>query len=128
MSNVIIGATRIVIHLPYPVSVNHIWKHGKGTSFLSRQYSAWKKTAGQEWLLQKKNQPKAISGPYGAILIAVKPDRRRRDLDNLTKVCKDFAVQHGLVPDDSLCEKLYVRWGTPKEAPLGAKLILRALQ
>ena len=118
---------KITVHLPYPPSVNGIWKHGRGSSFLSKQYTAWKKLAGQEWLTQKKTQPRAITGAYGAILIAVKPDKRRRDLDNLTKVCKDFAVQHGLVEDDSLCDKLYVRWGTSKEAPLGAKLTLRKL-
>lgn len=83
--------------------------------------------AGQEWLLQKRLQPKSITGAYSAILILVKPDKRRRDLDNLVKVLKDFAVQQGLVVDDSLCEKLYIRWGNKKEAPLGAKLILRSL-
>ena len=118
---------RIVVHTPLPPSVNHIWKPKRGGSYLSKQYTAWKLLAGQEWLLQKKNQPRGISGPYGAILILVKPDNRRRDLDNHTKAIKDFAVQHGLIEDDSLCEKLYVRWGTKKEAPLGAKLTLRSL-
>ena len=118
---------RITVNLPLPPSVNSIWRFKTGGSYLSKQYQAWKKLAGQEWLLQIKNQPRGISGAYGAIMIFVKPDKRRRDVYNLGKVVEDFAVQHGLVQDDSLCEKLYVRWGSKKEAPLGAKLILRSI-
>ena len=118
---------RITVNLPLPPSVNSIWRFKTGGSYLSKQYQAWKKLAGQEWLLQIKNQPRGISGAYGAVLILVKPDKRRRDLDNHTKAIKDFAVQQGLVQDDSFCEKLYVRWGTKKEAPLGAKMILRSI-
>lgn len=118
---------KIVVHLPFPPSVNHIWKPRAGGSYLSKQYSSWKTLAGQEWLLQKKNQPRTILGPYSAILILVKPDQRRRDLDNHSKCVKDFAVQHGLIEDDSLCEKLYIRWGNTSEAKLGAKLVLKSL-
>lgn len=74
-----------------------------------------------------RSQPRGISGPYSAILILVKPDARRRDLDNHSKCVKDFAVQHGLIEDDSLCEKLYIRWGKTQEAKLGAKLVLKGL-
>ena len=118
---------RITVNLPLPPSVNGIWRHRAGRSYLSKQYAAWKLLAGQEWLAQRKTQPRGILGPYRAILIFAKPDKRRRDLSNLIKVIEDFAVQHGLIEDDSLCEKLYVRWGSKKEAPLGSKLILRSL-
>ena len=118
---------RIVVHLPFPPSVNHIWRSKAGGSYLSKQYTAWKKLAGQEWLLQKKNQPRGILGPYSAILILAKPDKRRRDLDNCTKAVKDFAVDHGLIEDDSLCQELIIRWCTKEEAPLGAVLTLSAI-
>ena len=119
---------RIVLHLPFPVSTNHIWRHRGGRGYLSERYKAWQKEAGQEWLAQRKNQPKAISGRYGAILIFTKPDKRKRDLDNLIKGVKDFLVDMAVIDDDNLCEKLYVRWGTKKEAPLGSKVILKSMR
>lgn len=119
---------RIVIHLPFPVSVNAVWRGKAKGAYRSKAYRAWIQQAGLGWLPQKKNQPRGISGAFGAILILAKPDKRLRDCDNYLKVCLDFCQQHGLVTNDHLCEKLYVRWGTKSEAPLGAKLTLRSLK
>lgn len=121
--------TRITAHLPMPISINALWRSNRGKVHRSKAYMAWLQQAGQEWLLQKKNQPQTISGRFSAQIILARPnDKRRRDLDNFsTKAILDLCKVHGLIDDDYLCEKLYIRWGTSKEAPSGARLILKKL-
>lgn len=121
--------TRIVVHLPYPVSTNAIWRSNRGRVHRSKAYTAWLQQAGLQWLSQKKNQPKGISGRFKAYIVFAEPkNKRRRDVDNLHKAILDFCKSHGLVKDDSLCRALYLRWGTSKEAPLGAFLVLKDAQ
>lgn len=42
--------------------------------------------------------------------MAVKPDKRRRDIDNLIKACADLLVRHGVVSDDSEMRSVSARW------------------
>lgn len=119
--------TRIVCHLPFPVSLNSIWRHKASHSYRSTPYQNWQRLAGGEWLTQKNNQPRAISGPFRAILIVARRERSGRiDIDNLMKGVLDFAVSHCIIEDDYLCQAIYARWGTKAEAPKGCKLILRS--
>lgn len=65
-----------------------------------------------------------LNQPFKAHIIAMPPDSRHRDLDNLIKVILDFAQGAGIVTNDKLCTDLRIRWGAVDEAPLGARLIL----
>jgi Holliday junction resolvase RusA-like endonuclease len=118
--------TRIVVDLPYPLSINQIWRSSRGRVYRSAEYTAWIKQAGLEWLFQRKSQPRTISGPFSAYLVLVR-QTKKSDLDNLSKCILDFCQAQGLITNDNLCEKLYLRWGSAKEAPLGARLILKGL-
>lgn len=120
--------TKITLNLPFPVSVNAIWRKNnrrmKGV-YPSAKYKAWITQAGLEWLTQKVKQPKHIPGEFSLFIVLVRKDKRIRDLDNFTKVILDFCKAHGLIEDDSLLAALYTRWGKPHEAPLGARVILK---
>ena len=50
-----------------------------------------------------------FEGSYKLTLLAVRPDKRKRDLDNLFKAASDCLVAAGIV-DDSKCEWLEGRW------------------
>ena len=118
--------TRITLHLPLPPSTNRLWRANRGKVHRSKVYLSWLQEAGLQWLTQKQSQPKSIAYSFTAQVVLVRPDKRRRDLDNhSTKALLDFCTLHQVVVDDSLCEKLYIRWGKPSEAPLGCRLILK---
>lgn len=56
-----------------------------------------------------------ILGPYKLVIIAVKPDKRRRDIDNLVKAVSDVLQDTGLIEDDCLCQEVTAKWA--KEGP-----------
>jgi len=88
----------------------------------SKSYSDWLKQAGYEWLRQRKEQPRCISGNFRAILILDSTQRSRKDLDNRIKAILDFCTENQIVEDDKLCDALLVKWGL---APLGAQVVLK---
>lgn len=96
-----------VLHLPYPPS---LWKlyygHGKSRR-KSTAYQKWINAAGWQLKLQK---PKAHSGTIAISYFATKPDKRGRDLDNLTKPILDLLVTHQVIKDDSLIGVLHCAW------------------
>ena len=74
----------IRIVLPFPPSVNRLWRTTKGGGmYRSQEYAAWRKHA--EWAVAGQVKGKAILGEYTLEIVAVKPDKRRRDLGNLEK-------------------------------------------
>ena len=114
--------SRISIHLPMPPSTNLIWRSDRGRVHKSKAYSDWLKQAGYEWLRQRKEQPRNISGNFRAILILDSTQRSRKDLDNRIKAILDFCTENQIVDDDKFCDALLVKWGL---APMGAQIILR---
>jgi crossover junction endodeoxyribonuclease RusA len=75
-------------------------------------YTAWLTLAASE---ARKQKPAAINGPYHLSLRMVRPDKRRRDLDNLIKPTSDLLVCIGVIEDDCHCEMLTARWVTAGE-------------
>ena len=61
------------------------------------------------WEIRSQTRNKVV-GPYKLTILAVKPDKRKRDLGNLEKAVSDILVSVGVVEDDSLCEWLEIRW------------------
>ena len=62
-------------------------------------------------MMQAKIQArgKTILEPYKLTLEVVRPDKRKRDLDNLLKAVSDCLVSVGII-DDSQCEHIEARW------------------
>jgi crossover junction endodeoxyribonuclease RusA len=99
----------IRLELPLAPSTNRLWRVGKGgRMYRSAEYMAWLEEAG--WMIkeQTKNQ---IFGSYIVHISATKPDKRRRDLDNLLKATSDLLVKSRIVEDDSECRAIAAEWG-----------------
>lgn len=99
----------IEITLPYPPSVNRLWRAKKGGGvYRSAEYVSWQKAAAWELAVQVKSR--SIRGRYRLTIEAVAPDKRRRDLANLEKALSDALVAAHVIEDDSLCQELHMRW------------------
>lgn len=96
--------------IPYPPTTNTLFTNMRGgkTRIKTDRYRTWLRAAGNEILAQKREQ---ISGSVSFTLTAAKPDKRKRDLDNLLKAPLDLIVQMGLIEDDSEVVKISAQWG-----------------
>ena len=99
----------IELWLPYPPSANNLWRSARGRTYRSRTYTDWLLEAG---LLAKQCLKEPIKGPYKLSITAARPDKRKRDLDNLLKPISDLLTSIGAIEDDHLCEMLTARWVT----------------
>lgn len=91
--------------LPLPPSLNNAFVNapdGKGR-WPSRDYSRWRKAAGQALTLQAWDMP---SKPY-AITIRLNIDHRS-DIDNRVKPVLDLLVKHGVLAGDQWVNELHV--------------------
>lgn len=75
--------------------------------YRSLKYTTWLKTAVRDAKIQAGRRQ--ITGSYKLTMEVVKPDKRKRDLDNLLKAASDCLVSAGII-DDSKCEWLEARW------------------
>ena len=95
-----------MISLPYPPSVNRLYRSINGRSILSK--------VGREYYAKAVPIAEAsginLRGPYVLILRAHRPDKRRRDVGNLEKVCSDVLVKSGVVEDDSYAQAILSSW------------------
>jgi crossover junction endodeoxyribonuclease RusA len=99
----------IEVLLPLPPSVNRLWRTSKGgIMYRSDEYMQWRKVAMWEAAAQAKGA--RIEGLFKVTLRVARPDRRRRDLDNLLKAVLDAVDQAGLVRDDADCDWIDARW------------------
>ncbi len=99
----------VELTLPYPPSANRLWTRTSKGMRKTDTYSAWLKVAGYMALAQK--QP-AVIGPYKMSIQAMRPDRRRRDIDNIIKSVSDLLQSVGVIEDDCDCEMVSARWVT----------------
>ena len=81
--------------------------------YLNPKYSEWKNTSTVMALNNKKGD--YISGHYSLILAVGRPDKRRRDIDNIIKPVSDLLVGIQIVEDDSLCNKVTAEWSDEVE-------------
>ena len=76
--------------------------------YSSKNYMEWKKHA--EWAVAAQVKGKKITGEYTLEIVAVKPDKRRRDLGNLEKAVSDLLQHAKVIEDDYLCQDIHLRW------------------
>ncbi len=102
------------IELPLPPSVNAAYANGgnKRGRHKTPAYLAWESLASTFI----KDSHRVGYGSYSLSVALRKPDRRRRDLGNYEKCLSDFLVAHGVVKDDSLCERLSMQWDAGMKA------------
>lgn len=58
----------------------------------------------------RKAKYKKIEGPYKLTMLVLRPDKRKRDLDNLLKATSDALVIAGAISDDSACVWIEAKW------------------
>jgi len=68
----------------------------------------WRKLS--MWQLAAQTKGKKVVGAYKLTILAVRPDKRKRDLGNLEKAISDILVSQNIIEDDSLCEWLEAKW------------------
>jgi hypothetical protein len=119
------SAAAIILDLPFPISVNCIWRSGRRRVFRSEEYLAWIQQAEALCVyLGSLRGAQAIVGPFDAeIVLDVNERARAGDLDNRLKVILDFAQRVELIRNDRDLERLTACWG---EAPRGCRLTLAA--
>jgi Holliday junction resolvase RusA-like endonuclease len=100
------------LELPFPPSANSIWRRGKHSTYISKSYDAWKKAAGDAFLMQKRGCGTPIAGNF-TYHITLNEKRRKvaRDGDNRTKVVLDFVQAMGLIVDDKFADAGSWSWG-----------------
>ena len=77
-------------------------------TFRSKEYVAWKSAA--VWHISAQSKRQRVAGPFSFTLYVRRPDKRKRDLDNLIKVCLDALEAAGVIDGDHLCERLDAEW------------------
>ena len=111
-----------VLLLPFPVSVNSIWKANKGGGFRkSDAYRAWITEAGWELVRQK---PIKFKGRVGVRIYAIKPDKKVRDLDNIGKAIFDLLVTHKIIEDDRYVDEIHMAWQKPSDNLKGVSVAI----
>lgn len=97
----------VEIVIPRPPSINRLWRIGRGRMFRSREYVDW---ISECMAMIKGAGIPAIKGKYKIMIRVARPDKRRRDIDNLAKAASDFLQHAGIIEDDCLCEAIYCKW------------------
>lgn len=102
-----------MIELPYPPSVNRMWRSVQGRNILSavgREY----RSQGL-WVLQNIQSQQRLTWPHqGRLSVGITvypPDRRRRDIDNMPKAVLDLLTHGGVIVDDSQIDRLLIERG-----------------
>ena len=98
----------IEINLPWPPSVNHVWRCVGSKTLLSAEGRKYREAVGQHCLLGRI-AGKRLEGRLSVKILVNPPDRRRRDIDNLTKVPLDALTHAAVWLDDSQIDELYIR-------------------
>ncbi|MEY4234830.1 MAG: hypothetical protein RLZZ454_88 [Pseudomonadota bacterium] len=98
----------MILTLPWPPTVNTYWRQYQGRVLLSAKGREYRKAVADQVLIQ--GAAKHITHAVRVNIEAYRPDRRRRDLDNLLKAVLDSMVHAGVMDDDALIEDLRIYW------------------
>jgi Holliday junction resolvase RusA-like endonuclease len=142
--------TDFVVDLPYPPSINRIWRSNPRASTTGKQvyiapsYRSWKDQASLA-LLQKRGWiMRRIKGSFSVELALCPPKGHPRgDLDNRIKAVLDFLQQATVIENDKHCQMICAYWApwsngfecrvtvkpwSPQEAPTVNDVLRGALQ
>ena len=99
----------VTISLPMPPSANRIWRAGRRRVYRSAAYLRWLRSAGWELKTQRPTPfPAGLS--IGITIRAGKPDKRRRDADNIAKAICDLLQAHAVIDNDVNVGDLRIVW------------------
>jgi crossover junction endodeoxyribonuclease RusA len=96
----------VQLSLPFPPTTNNLFRNAGRKRVRTAAYDAWFALASTH----VKDGHRQNLGAYCLSICLKRPDKRRRDIGNLEKAVSDLLVAHGVVRDDSLCERLTMQW------------------
>lgn len=110
--------------IPFPPSVNAMWRTVNGRMILSAAGRKYRGDVAMAIYEHRREVPMPTRiCKLKVILEVVRPDNRRRDLDNLLKGILD-ALQHAEVyEDDSQVHDLSIKWASPEPQPGGGVVV-----
>ena len=94
--------------LPWPPSVNTYWRTFRGRMILSKFGRLYQTAVAEQVVTQ--SCPKFGDKNIKVTIAAYRPDKRRRDLDNLPKAVLDGMCSAGVYDDDSQIVDLRIYW------------------
>lgn len=98
----------IELTLPWPPSVNRYWRTFQGRMIISAEGRSYRKAVADQVLIQRG--AKHYAGKMKVEIEAWRPDKRKRDLDNLLKAVLDACTHSGVWEDDSNIVDLRIYW------------------
>ncbi|WP_417582938.1 RusA family crossover junction endodeoxyribonuclease [Pelagibacterium sp.] len=101
--------TVTTLQLPFPPSVNNLFRNAGKRRIDTERYAAWKKEAA--WSIRAQ-RPRPVAGRVAVTIEVVAPDNRRRDADNCNKACLDAIVAAGVIQADDfrVVREVTTRW------------------
>jgi len=94
--------------LPWPPSINHYYRRVGFRTLISREGRRYRREVVAR-LAARRTRP--MRGRLKVVVHVFPPDRRRRDLDNLSKALWDALEHAGVFVDDSQIDDLRIRRG-----------------
>jgi len=106
----------ISFRLSWPPSVNHSFRSATNRRFVHNSKARqWRLDAATEAMIQRVPRER-LMGSLSIEILAIPPDRRVRDLDNLLKPTLDALTAAGIIADDRFVDEIRIRRGRP-DAP-----------
>ncbi len=113
------GDQALRVSLPWPPSVNRIWRsvkiRGSGRVLLSREGREYRRAVKIALRACTRVLGAYFSRPVSVQIAAHPPDARRRDLDNVLKAVLDAITHAGVWDDDRRVDDLHI-WRMPPVA------------
>jgi crossover junction endodeoxyribonuclease RusA len=104
------GGEQVKLTLPYPPTVNHYWQRRGSRTFVGPDGVQFRNNVCGAVL--EAGCRETMTGPLSIWIVAHPPDKRRRDIDNLTKALLD-ALQHaGAYGDDNQIARMLIERGS----------------
>lgn len=125
-----IAETDFIIDLPYPPSVNRIWRSSTQAAgkqvYISPSYRKWKDESNALLMTKRGWMMRRITGPFSVDIALCPPKGHPRgDLDNRIKAVLDFLQAATIVSNDKLCQLITAYWAHQSTAPEGCRAIVR---
>ena len=98
----------VTMTLPWPPSMNTYWRTFQGRMIISAKGREYRKAVAEQVMLQFVGL--GYKGKLCVEIEAFRPDKRKRDLDNLLKAVLDGCTHAGVWEDDSNIVDLRIYW------------------
>lgn len=116
----------IVLDVPFPPSVNHIWKRAGKRVFRSAKYIRWMEATDMAVMGSKQYPRRKLRGKFEAHIL-LSESAGGGDCDNRIKCVLDWCTSRDVISDDRFCRKLTIEWAPHKCAPAGCRVVLRSI-